>query len=198
MCILCVRVKINQRSFEPFCVWTGARLTDRMPELIMPHLRGEIINFLFGNIINQATFSWGYKGIPCCDCTADTWTVRHLARLNRETQKPFAGMYLAYTETFRLEVFERYCSFSVFFFFLFLFSFFFFLFLSLSSFFFFWGGGGSGGWCKAIYKIEDVPLVEFMYLAFTCVPGDSYRKRHRSLLSCFCDVIRALINSLVR
>ena len=22
MCILCVRVKINKRSFEPFCVWT--------------------------------------------------------------------------------------------------------------------------------------------------------------------------------
>ena len=140
MCILSVRVKINQRSFEHFCVCTGARLTDRMqvlPELITPHLRGEIINFLFGNIINQATFSWGYKGIPCCDCTADTWTVRHLAQVNRETQKPFAGMYLAYTETFRLEVFERYCSFSVFFFFFLLFFFFF-------SFFFFFGGWGVG------------------------------------------------------
>ena len=23
MCILCVRVKINKRSFEPFCVWVS-------------------------------------------------------------------------------------------------------------------------------------------------------------------------------
>ena len=52
-----------------------------------------------------------------------------------------------------------------------------------------WGGGGS--------FIEDVPLVEFMYLSFTRVPGESYRRRLRSLLLCLCDVFRALINSLV-
>ena len=44
----------------------------------------------------------------------------------------------------------------------------------------------------------DVPLVEFMYLAFTRMPGESYRRRLGSLLPlCLCDVIRALINSLV-
>ena len=44
---------------------------------------------------------------------------------------------------------------------------------------------------------EDVPLVEFMYLVFTRMPGESYLRRLRSLLSCLCDVFRALINSLV-
>ena len=44
---------------------------------------------------------------------------------------------------------------------------------------------------------EDVPLVEFMYLAFTRMPGDSYRRRFRSLLFYLCDVFGALINSLV-
>ena len=34
---------------------------------------------------------------------------------------------------------------------------------------------------------EDVPLVEVMYLVFTRVPGESYRKRLGSLL-CLCDV----------
>ena len=38
--------------------------------------------------------------------------------------------------------------------------------------------------------------VEFMYLLFTCVPCESYRRRLRSLLY-FCYVFRALINSLV-
>ena len=36
-----------------------------------------------------------------------------------------------------------------------------------------------------------------MYLEFTRMPGESYRRRLRSLLLCLCDVIRALINSLV-
>ena len=40
---------------------------------------------------------------------------------------------------------------------------------------------------------EDVPLVEFMYR----MPGESYRRRLRSLLLCLCWVFRALINSLV-
>ena len=40
------------------------------------------------------------------------------------------------------------------------------------------------------------PLVEFIYLVFTRMSGESYRRRFRSLL-CLCDVFRALINSLV-
>ena len=38
-------------------------------------------------------------------------------------------------------------------------------------------------------------MVEFMYLVFTGVPGESYRRRLGSLLLCY--VFRALINSLV-
>ena len=37
--------------------------------------------------------------------------------------------------------------------------------------------------------------VELMYLVFTRMPGESYRKRFRCFL-CLCDVFRALINSL--
>ena len=44
---------------------------------------------------------------------------------------------------------------------------------------------------------DVVPLVEFMYLVFTSRPGESYRKRLRSLLLCVCDVFGALSNSLV-
>ena len=52
--------------------------------------------------------------------------------------------------------------------------------------------------CKIITQgREDVSLVEFMYLAFARMPGESYRMRLRSLLLCLCDVFRALINSLV-
>ena len=36
-----------------------------------------------------------------------------------------------------------------------------------------------------------------MYLVSTRMPGESYRRRLRSLLLCLCDVFRALINSLV-
>ena len=42
---------------------------------------------------------------------------------------------------------------------------------------------------------EDVPLIEFMYLVFTHMPGESYRSGLRSLLLCLCDVFRGLINS---
>ena len=42
---------------------------------------------------------------------------------------------------------------------------------------------------------QDVALVEFMYLLFTHVSGESYRRRLRALL-CLSDVFRALINSL--
>ena len=46
-------------------------------------------------------------------------------------------------------------------------------------------------------SFEDVPLGEFMYLVFTRMPGESCRRRLRSLLSCLCDVFRALISSPV-
>ena len=39
-------------------------------------------------------------------------------------------------------------------------------------------------------------LVEFMYLVFTRMPGESYRRRLRSLLLRLCDILPALINSL--
>ena len=48
---------------------------------------------------------------------------------------------------------------------------------------------------QGTYVFEDVPLVEFMYLVFTRMPGKSYGRRLRSLL-CLCDVSRALITSL--
>ena len=44
---------------------------------------------------------------------------------------------------------------------------------------------------------EDVPLVEFMYLVFTCIVGESYRRRPRSSLLYLRYVFRALINALV-
>ena len=43
----------------------------------------------------------------------------------------------------------------------------------------------------------NVPLMEFMYLVFTRMPGESYCRRLRSLLLCLCDVFRTLINSLI-
>ena len=36
---------------------------------------------------------------------------------------------------------------------------------------------------------EDVPLVEFMYLVFTRMSGESYRRRLRSLLLYLCYII---------
>ena len=39
----------------------------------------------------------------------------------------------------------------------------------------------------------DVSLVDFVYLVFTRMPSDSFR---RSLFICWCDIFRALINSL--
>ena len=35
-----------------------------------------------------------------------------------------------------------------------------------------------------MHLLEDVPLVEFMYLVFTRMPGESYRRRLWSLLLC--------------
>ena len=37
-----------------------------------------------------------------------------------------------------------------------------------------------------VVPFRDVPLVEFMYLVFTRMPGDSYRRRIRSLLLYLC------------
>ena len=45
--------------------------------------------------------------------------------------------------------------------------------------------------CEKI-NVEEVPLEEFMYLVFMRMPGESYRRRLRSLLSCLCDIFRAL------
>ena len=45
-------------------------------------------------------------------------------------------------------------------------------------------------------SLEDVPLMEFIYLVFTCMPGESYWRQLRSLL-CLGDVFQVLINSLV-
>ena len=48
-----------------------------------------------------------------------------------------------------------------------------------------------------LYKNKDVvPLVEFTYLVFTSLPGESYSRQLRSLLVYLCNVFRALINSL--
>ena len=44
---------------------------------------------------------------------------------------------------------------------------------------------------------EDVPLVEFMYLVFTRMPGESYHMRLRSLVLRSFDVCQALTNSLI-
>ena len=44
---------------------------------------------------------------------------------------------------------------------------------------------------------EDVPLVEFMFLVFIRMPGESYRERLMSLLLFLCDGFGVLINSLV-
>jgi len=49
-----------------------------------------------------------------------------------------------------------------------------------------------------LWEVEsDVPLVEFMYLVFTRMPGESYRGQLRSLLLCLFDVFRVLMNSSV-
>ena len=46
----------------------------------------------------------------------------------------------------------------------------------------------------ALISFKDVPLVEFMYLVFTRVPGESY---HKFLLLCLYNIFQTLINSLV-
>ena len=44
--------------------------------------------------------------------------------------------------------------------------------------------------------LEDAPLVEFMYLVFTRMPGESYCRQLRSLLLYLRYVFQVLINSL--
>ena len=51
--------------------------------------------------------------------------------------------------------------------------------------------------CTVGGVLEDVHLVEIMYLVFTHTPGESYRRRLRSLLLYLCYVFRALISSFV-
>ena len=46
---------------------------------------------------------------------------------------------------------------------------------------------GTDAFRKTCNIKQDVPLVEFMYLAFTRMPGESYRGWLRSLL-CLCGV----------
>ena len=48
---------------------------------------------------------------------------------------------------------------------------------------------------EEILNDEVASLVQFMYLVFTRMPGESYRRRFVSLLLRLCDVYRALINS---
>ena len=45
--------------------------------------------------------------------------------------------------------------------------------------------------------LEDVPLMELIYLVFTRMPRESNSRRLRSLLLYLCDVFRALIHPLV-
>ena len=52
------------------------------------------------------------------------------------------------------------------------------------------------GFFSEKYFSEDVPVVEFMYLVFTRMPGESYRRRLWSLFLYLCYVFPALINSL--
>ena len=53
------------------------------------------------------------------------------------------------------------------------------------------------GWSFSGYT-EDVPLVELLYLVFTRMPGESYRRRLGSLLLYLVlYIFQALINSLV-
>ena len=68
--------------------------------------------------------------------------------------------------------------------------------------------GSAGAWvtimntfyCNTLsdFRITTTkPLVEFMYLVFTHMPGESYWRRLRSFSLRWCDIFRALINSLL-
>ena len=51
-------------------------------------------------------------------------------------------------------------------------------------------------WYRISNQVEDIPLVEFMSLAFTRMPGESYCRRLRSVLLRLCDVVQALTTPL--
>ena len=57
-----------------------------------------------------------------------------------------------------------------------------------------WNGGHVCHWGGLLS--EDVPLVQFTYLAFNCMPGEIYRRRLGSVL-CSSDVFLTLMGSLV-
>ena len=59
-----------------------------------------------------------------------------------------------------------------------------------------WGCTSGGVYIPCVYKFEDLPLVEFMYLVFTRMPSEIYRRRLGSLVLYLCYVFRSLINSL--
>ena len=59
------------------------------------------------------------------------------------------------------------------------------------------GAGGIQAYLSLTSIHEDVPMDEIMYLVFALIPGESYRRRLRSLLFYLCYVFRALINSLL-
>ena len=42
------------------------------------------------------------------------------------------------------------------------------------------------GWEGETYVFQDIPVVEFMYLVFTHMPGENYRRKLRSYLLCLC------------
>ena len=52
--------------------------------------------------------------------------------------------------------------------------------------------------CK-VHKLHQryILEVEFMYLVFTCMLGESYWRQLKSLLLCLCEIVLALISSLV-
>ena len=74
-------------------------------------------------------------------------------------------------------------------------------------------GGYTGHWGASCYRVclkwegiqatgghpvfEDVALVEFIYLVFTCMPSEGYHRQLGSLLLYWCYVFQALINSRV-
>ena len=47
-----------------------------------------------------------------------------------------------------------------------------------------------GRLCNWGHPFEDVPLVEFMYLVFTHMPGESYRRQLRSFCVCLLLLLR--------
>ena len=59
-------------------------------------------------------------------------------------------------------------------------------------------------WCHiketfflTVHFFEDVPVAKFMYLVFTRMPSESYRRRLKSL-SCLCDVFPVCLLVLLR